>query len=148
MEPKRAFKSFRYQTRVAWKSGRRVVASAAGKADLEVSSPPEFKGEAGLWTPEDLFISALNTCTLMTFIAFAQHKGLQFVSYESSAEGLLKNVEGKYRFTEVTLHPRLTLKPQEDVERARQILADAEANCFVSNSITAAVKVDPEFRVA
>ena len=60
---------------------------AAGKPDLEVSSPPEFKGEAGIWTPEDLFVGALNACILMTFVAFATQKGLEFASYECRAEG-------------------------------------------------------------
>ena len=65
METKRSYKSFTYEDNVTWRSGRRGVVRAAGKPDLEVSSPPEFKGEAGIWTPEDLFVGALNTCILI-----------------------------------------------------------------------------------
>jgi organic hydroperoxide reductase OsmC/OhrA len=147
MEPKKAYKVFRHQTDVLWKSGRRAVISSAGKPDIEVSSPPEFKGEAGFWTPEDMFVASVNLCTLLTFVAFAQHKALQFVGYESAAEGVLENVEGKYRFTEVVLHPHVTVKSQEDIERAREILDGAHKGCLVSNSIAAAVKVFPEIRV-
>jgi organic hydroperoxide reductase OsmC/OhrA len=39
------------------------------------------------------------------------------------------------------------VKSQEDVERARPIMESAQANCFISNSITSSVKVLPEFRV-
>jgi organic hydroperoxide reductase OsmC/OhrA len=148
MEPKKAYKVFRYQTHVLWKADRRAVVSAAGKPDIEVSSPPEFKGQAGFWTPEDMFVASINLCTLLTLVAFAQHKGLEFVSYESAAEGVLENVEGKYRFTEVILHPRMTVKSEEDIERAREILDSAHKGCLVSNSITTAVKVFPDFRVA
>ena len=95
MEPKKAYKVFRYQTNVLWKSGRRAVISSAGKPAIEVSSPPEFKGEAGFWTPEDMFVASINLCTLMTFVAFAQRQELDFVSYESAAEGVIENVEGK-----------------------------------------------------
>jgi organic hydroperoxide reductase OsmC/OhrA len=133
---------------VLWKSGRRAVVSSAGKPDIEASSPPEFKGEAGFWTPEDMFVASVNLCTLLTFVAFAQHKGLEFVSYECAAEGVLENVEGKYRFTEVILHPHVTVKSQEDIERAREVLDSAHKGCLVSNSITATVKVFPDFRVA
>jgi len=84
----------------------------------------------------------------LTFVAFAQHKGLEFVSYECAAEGVLENVEGKYRFTEVVLNPHVTVKAQEDVARAREILDSAHKGCLVSNSITATVKVFPDFRVA
>ncbi len=148
MEPKRAYKVFRYQNEVRWKAGRRGTASGSGKPDLEVSSPPEFKGEAGFWTPEDLFLASINTCVMLTFVAFAQSKGLEFLEYQSRAEGMLENVEGKYRFTEVSLHPRLRLKSTEDAERARKILDDAEANCLVSNSVTSTVKLFPDFRLA
>jgi peroxiredoxin-like protein len=148
MEVKKAYKVFRYQNEVHWKSGRRGVVGSSGKPDLEVSSPPEFKGEAGLWTPEDMFVAAINACTLLSFLAFAQQKGLEFVSYESEAEGTLEAIEGKYRFTEIALHPHVALKSQEDVESARKILESAHAHCFISNSTSASVKLFPQFRVA
>jgi organic hydroperoxide reductase OsmC/OhrA len=148
MEPKRAFKSFRFENQLRWTSGRRAVLSAAGKPDIETSSPPEFKGEAGYWTPEDLFISSVNLCTMLTFAAFAQNKKLEFLSYESHVEGLIENVEGKYRYTEVTLQPRIEVQSQDDLERARTILDDAHKACFVSNSVSSTVKLVPEIRVA
>jgi organic hydroperoxide reductase OsmC/OhrA len=124
------------------------VVTSVGKPELEVSSPPEFKGEAGIWTPEDLFVASVNVCTLMTFVAYAQHKGLELVAYESAAEGVLENVEGKYRFTEVCLHPHVVVKTQTDIDRAREIMDSAHKGCLVSNSITTTVKVFPDFRVA
>jgi organic hydroperoxide reductase OsmC/OhrA len=147
METKKSWKSFRYQTRAVWKQGRRVMASVAGKPDLEISSPPEFKGEQGIWTPEDLFGTALNICIMETFLSFAEQKGLALAAYESSAETLLEFKDGKYRFTEIAVRPQVGVKSQDDVERARQIMESAHANCFVSNSITSSVTVLPEFRV-
>ena len=147
METKRSYKSFSYENNVTWKSARRGVVGAAGKPDLEVSSPPEFKGEAGIWTPEDLFVGALNTCILMTFVALATQKGLEFASYECRAEGKLEFVEGKYRFTEVKLYPQMVVRSPQDVERAKEILESAHANCFISNSISSAVALSPEIRV-
>ncbi len=148
MEAKKTYKVFRYQTNVLWKSGRRAIISSEGKPDLETSSPPEFKGDAGFWTPEELFVASVNLCTLMTFVAFAQRKQLDFVSYESAAEGVLEFVESKYRFTEIILRPHLLLKSESEVGLARQILDDAHRACLVSNSITATVKLAPEIRIA
>ncbi len=146
MDAKKAYKVFRYETEVCWDSGRRGTISSAGKPDVAVSSPPEFKGEAGRWTPEDLFLSSVNLCTMLTFVAYAQHRGLGLVSYESDAEGTLENVEGKYRFTEVVLHPHVRVKSQEDIERARELMESAERDCFVANSISAPVKIFPDIR--
>ena len=82
----------------------------------------------------------------------AADRGLQLTealaAYDSSADALLEFKEGKYRFTEITVHPQVALKSQADVERAHEIMESAHANCFVSNSITCSVKVLPEFRSA
>src|SRR5205807_6831543 len=102
---------------------------------LDVGSPPEFKGEPGVWSPEELLVGALNACLMLTFVSMAQSKGVQFLGYESAAEGLLENVDGKFRITEVTVEPSLVLKSQADVEAARAIMDTVEANCFISNSI-------------
>ena len=147
MEVKTAYKVFRFEGEVRWKSGRRGVTCSSGKPEVEVSSPPEFKGEAGIWTPEDMFVASVNVCTLMTFAAFAQNKGLGVASYESDAEGVLEFQEGSYRFTEIILHPHIVVKSQDDVSKARKIIESAHQKCLVTNSITAQVKIFPEFRV-
>ena len=146
METKKAYKVFRYGSEVRWEARRRGRACSSGKAELEISSPPEFKGDPGFWTPEDLFVASVNACTMMTFLAYAQHKGLELVEYESEAEGVLENVEGKYRFTEVTVRPHVVVKSAEAVSQAREILASAHRDCLVTNSTTAEVKIFPEVR--
>ena len=110
MEAKPAYKSFRYNNRLVWDSGRRGKTSAPGKPEMNIGSPPEFKGEPGIWCPEELLVASLNACLMLTFLSMAQRKGLEFVGYESAAEGLLENVEGKYRITEVNVQPSLVLK--------------------------------------
>jgi organic hydroperoxide reductase OsmC/OhrA len=147
MEPKKAYKSFRFENHLQWTTARRAVLTAVGKPDIEAASPPEFKGEPGFWTPEDLFLASVNLCTMLTFVAFAQNKKLEFLSYESHVAGLIENVEGRYRYTEVSLRPTIEVRSQEDAGRARTILDDAHQACFVSNSITSMVKLVPEFRV-
>jgi len=114
---------------------------------MDVGSPPEFKGEAGVWSPEELLVGALNACLMLTFAWLAQNKGVRFVAYDSAAEGLLENVDGKYRITEVSVQPSVVLQSQADLEAARTIMNEVEENCFISNSITAKVKLAAQFRV-
>ncbi len=146
MEAKK-YKSFRFKNSLAWSSGRRGRTSAPGKREMDIGSPPEFKGEPGVWSPEELFVGALNGCLMLTFVAMARAKGLQFVAYESTAEGLLENVDGKYRITEVSVAPSLVLRSETDLDVARTIMDHVEENCFISNSVTAKVKLAPQFEV-
>lgn len=148
METKKEFKSFRYKTDLLWKSPHRGVLSGAAKPEVGVGSSPEFRGHPDNWSPEDLLVGALNACLMLTFYALAQSKGVTPVAYQSSAEGLLENFDGKYRITEVTVSPSVVLKSQADLDIARELMQNkVEANCFISNSISGKVKLTPEFFV-
>jgi organic hydroperoxide reductase OsmC/OhrA len=149
MDPaKRAYKSFRYRAKTTWKSARRGVLSAAEKPNIAVGSPPEFKGEPDIWAPEELLVGSLNTCMMLTFLTLAQTQGLTLVGYESDAEGLLENVEGKFHITEVAVRPHVTLKSEAELASARKTMESVEAHCFIANSIKARITLTPEFVVA
>src|SRR5260370_31699468 len=129
------YKSFRYKAKTTWTSARRGLLSAVEKPNIVVGSPPEFKGEPDVWTPEELLVGSLNTCIMLTFLSLAQARGLTPAGYESEDEGLLENVEGKYRITEVTGRPHITVRGKADLERPREITARAECATFISNSL-------------
>jgi organic hydroperoxide reductase OsmC/OhrA len=148
METKRAYKSFRYKANTVWSSARRGTLSASGKPNIVVGSPPEFKGAPDIWAPEELLVGSVNTCMMLTFLTLAHAKGLTPIGYESEAEGLLENAEGKYRITEVTVRPRVSLKSKAELERSREIMENVEAQCFISNSIKSKVSLSAEFVVA
>ncbi len=56
--------------------------------------------------------------------------------------------DGKFRVTTITLKPRVTLKPGEDAGKARELLAKAESNCLISNSVRSRVSVEPTIAVS
>jgi organic hydroperoxide reductase OsmC/OhrA len=147
VDTKRAYKSFRYKAKTDWTSARRGTLSALGKSDIAVGSPPEFKGQPDVWAPEELLVGSVNTCLMLTFLSLAQAKSLVPVGYESEAEGLLENIEGKYHITEVTVRARVTLNSAAEFERAREIMETVEAQCFISNSIKSKVTLTAEFVV-
>jgi len=139
-------KVYTYHTSVKWTEQRKGVISSAGKPDIQVATPPEFKGHDGIWSPEDLFVASVNTCVMMTFLAMAERAGLAFTSYESAAEGKLELVEGKLQFTAITLKPAITLPANADAAKAKELMEKAEENCLVSNSIKARVSLEATIR--
>ena len=144
----RSYKSFHFQAETRWDSARRGTLAAAAKPDIVVGSPPEFKGAADNWAPEELLVGALNTCMMLTFLTLAQGQGLLPVGYDSKADGLLEHADGKYRITKVTVRPRVTVKSEAELGPARTAMAGVEAHCFIRNSMTAEVALEPEYVVA
>lgn len=141
--PKSKHKAFEYATALRWTGDRNGVLAAEGKPPIEVSSPPEFKGKAGQWTPEDLLVASVEICTMTTFIAFSYRRELGVLSYESSASGTMEFADGRYRFTRIVLRPRITVGCDDDIPRAAAILDEAHHGCFIANSICGRVTLEP-----
>jgi peroxiredoxin-like protein len=141
-------KMYMYQTAVKWTEQRKGLMSCAGKPEVQVATPPEFKGHEGIWSPEDLFVASANVCLMTTFLAMAERAGLAFSSYESTAEGRLELVEGKFQFTTITIRPSITLKAGGDVVQAKELIEKAERNCLISNSMKATMRLEPVIRSA
>lgn len=136
-------KVYTYRTALKWTEQKKGTISSSGKPDIQVATPPEFKGHEGIWSPEDLYIAAANTCVMTTFLALAERAGLAFASYECEAEGRLELVDGKFQVTKITLRPRITLLPDGDVGKAKELIEKAEANCLISNSMKTGVTLEP-----
>lgn len=128
-------KIYIYRTSLKWTERKMGMLSSPGKPNVQVSTPPEFKGHEGIWSPEDLFVASVNVCVMSTFLALAERAGLAFSSYESDAEGRVELVEGKLQVTSVTLTPRITISSREDVDKAKELLTKVESNCLISNSV-------------
>ena len=135
-----------YHTAIKWTEQRKGVISCAGKPDIQVATPPEFKGHDGIWSPEDLFVASANICVMTTFLAVAERAGLVFISYESAAEGKLELVDGKFQFTTITLKLTITLPANADAAKAKELIEKAEANCLISNSMKARVRLEATIR--
>ncbi|MDD8017087.1 MAG: OsmC family protein [Bacteroidota bacterium] len=142
-QPVKKFKSFTYRTSAEWKSERQGFLSSDGKPTLDISSPPEFKGIPGVWTPEDFFVAAVEICTMSTFLSFGARKTIPLKSYKSSAAGLLENIDGKYRFTKIIVKPEIVVEQSWTKEQVEEIVHIAHDNCLIANSMTAEIIIEP-----
>ena len=142
-QPIKKYKTFRYHTSIEWKSERQGYLRSEGKPEIDISSPPEFKGIPGVWTPEDFFVASVEICTMSTFLSFGGRKNIPLKSYKSSAEGVLENIDGKYRFTTITINAEVTVGKEWTQEQVEEVFHKAHDNCLIANSITANVVINP-----
>jgi len=138
-----------YSTDVVWTGERHGDLSAPAMPTLPVDAPPEFRGHEGVWTPEHLFVSAINSCFMTTFLAIAENSKLDFVHFDAKATGKLERHEDVgLMMTLVTLRPNLTISNARDEERAFRILQKAERNCLIANSVKTRIRLEPVITVA
>ncbi|WP_333863314.1 OsmC family protein [Sphingobacterium sp.] len=106
-----------------------------GKADLHVSAAKAFKGDPTLYNPEDLLLSSLISCHMMSYLYVCSQNGVQVLSYTDNAVATLKTeIDGSGRFTEVTLYPEVLIADTSQIELALSLHTQANKLCFIANS--------------
>lgn len=118
------------------------------KPVLRSSADPHFRGDAALYNPEELLVASLSSCHLLSYLAECARGGVHVVAYEDRAEGTMAIKDGKMRFTEVRLRPRVTVAKGTDVAKASALHERAHEDCFIANSVNFPVRHDATIVVA
>ena len=139
-----------YHTTVHWKGERLGHIRMGNGPEMDFSAPPDTHGRAGVLTPEDAFVAAVNTCVMMMFIWATERFKLDLVSYECGAEGTkLIELDRTETFTRVALHPRIVVRADATEtegtrKRVQRALDSAVKYSLVANSVKSEIVVDPE----
>lgn len=117
---------------------------ATGTADYGV--PPQFGGQDGKTSPEELIMAALSACFSMTFGFICDKRKVGVSGVEMHAECQADRIKGKLQLTSITLKPHISVqenneKTQQEVKKA---LERAEQLCLIANSIRGNVELNVE----
>ena len=95
--------------------------------------------------PEEAFVASAASCHMLFFLDFARRAGLIVTSYDDEAEGLMeKGADGKTRITRIILRPKIVYGGDEpDKSLVDEIHHKAHEACFIANSITSEIAIEP-----
>ena len=139
-----------YTTIVSWKGehwGRIVMGNGP---QMDFSAPPDAQGHPGVFTPEDAFVGAANSCIMMMFIWAAERFKLKLLSFECRAEGTkLIELDRTEIFTRLHFRPVIRIaaggEPRAAIEaRTKRALQAAQKYSLVANSVKSEIVVEPE----
>ena len=106
-----------------------------GKPVLDVSAAKAFKGDPQLYNPEDLLLSSLVSCHMMSYLYVCAQNGIEVLEYSDNAEATLEvNPDGSGRFVEVRLNPKVKISNSDKIELALELHTKANQLCFIANS--------------
>ena len=115
----------------------------AGKPELAGSSDTAFRGDAARHNPEDMLVAALSTCHMLSYLHMATVAGVVVTAYADAAEGTMQTEGDGGRFTEVVLHPTVTISATSDPAKAEAAHEAAHHACFIANSVNFPVRCEP-----
>jgi peroxiredoxin-like protein len=141
-------KQFFFEVDLKWISDTRGVLSAKdASGTIHVATPPEFGGQGNPWTPEHLFLSALSSCFMTTYIAFSKKMHFSISNLQCNAIGQIEIVDGKYKFTHINLYPKVFITDETLREKANLALEKTHKYCLISNSVNAIILYHSEILI-
>ncbi len=139
-----------YQTTVRWEGKHWGHLTMGNGPEMRFSAPPDAHGHAGVFTPEDAFVAAANTCVMMMFLWAAERFKLKLLSYECRTEGTKRvELDQTEIFTRLLFRPKIRISAdgenKEVIEgRTRRALQAAQKYSLVANSVKSEIVVEPE----
>jgi organic hydroperoxide reductase OsmC/OhrA len=116
--------------------GREHIISTVGKDPIAGSADRTFHGNAERWNPEELLLSALSQCHMLSYLHVAVRNGVTVVAYTDDAVGTMEQAAGGGgRFTSATLRPRVTIADPGQFDLAQSLHAEAARECFIAASV-------------
>jgi organic hydroperoxide reductase OsmC/OhrA len=120
----------------------------AGGQVVRGSAAPEYSGDPAMSNPEEALLAALSSCHMLTFLAIAALKRLVVDSYEDDPVAELgKNDQGKTMVSRLVLRPKVSFGGERspDADTVLELHRKAKENCFIGNSLSTAVVLEPRF---
>jgi organic hydroperoxide reductase OsmC/OhrA len=139
-----------YHTTVHWKGEHWGHIAMGNGPEYDFSAPPDAHGHAGVFTPEDAYVAAANTCVMMMFIWATERFKLKLLSYECRTEGTkLIELDRTEIFTQLRFQPKIRVAAAGEAvavveARVRRALQAAQKYSLVANSVKSEIVVDPE----
>jgi len=125
-----------------------VNVSGEGLETIATTSPPQFGGPEGSWSPETMLVASVANCFILTFRAIARASRFEWSSLDCSVDGVLDRVDRKTHFTEYHVKATLHLPAGSNETKARRILDKANSNCLITNSLNGIEYLDATVIIA
>jgi organic hydroperoxide reductase OsmC/OhrA len=142
-----------YNTTVTWKGKHWGHIVMGNGPQMDFSAPPDAQGYPDVFTPEDAFVAAANTCIMMMFIWATERYKLKLISYDCRAEGTkLIELDRTEIFTHLRLFPVIRIaasdeEPKVVEARTRKALQSAQKYSLVANSVKSEVLIEPQIEI-
>jgi organic hydroperoxide reductase OsmC/OhrA len=119
------------------------------KPAIPGSSDPAFRGDAERYNPEELLVASLASCHMLWYLHLAAVNGVVVVDYHDESVGFMEEEEdGGGKFKKVTLRPVVSITQGSDLETALSLHQSAHRKCFIANSVSFTVGVEPTIQRA
>ncbi|WDF32046.1 OsmC family protein [Arthrobacter agilis] len=145
-----------YAARLRWTgnlgSGTSGYRSYSRDHQIEVDGPglllgtadPTFHGTRDRWNPEQLLLTAVAQCHMLSYLHVAVRSGVVVTAYADTPVGTMQvHRDGSGEFTGILLRPHVEIEDAGQTGLADSLHAEANSLCFIARSVSFPVHHEP-----
>lgn len=114
-------------------------ANSPGHPAIVTSAATGFGGDKTLWNPEELLLTAIAQCHMLSFLYVAHQRGIEILDYVDTARATMEYSGGRGAMTRAVLH--LHVRAHASHETLTEISEAAEPMCVLRASVNFPIEV-------
>ena len=123
---------------------RSHTVSILGKPELYLTTDAPLVGDPTKLNPEDLLVSAISSCHMLSYLYVCALEGVIITSYLDNATGtMIEHESGGGNFIDVILNPICQVAEASMIEKALELHHKAHEICYIANSVNFEIKCNP-----
>jgi organic hydroperoxide reductase OsmC/OhrA len=119
-------------------------ATIPGHAAIVTSAATDFGGDPNLWNPEELLMTAIAQCHLLSFMYIANRDGIVIDDYIDEVDGEMEFSGGTGRMVSVTLKP--TVYTESEPALIAAMHEEAKGMCVMRASVNFPIDIVGDVR--
>lgn len=119
-------------------TGNKVVTvRLEGMDEVKVTSAPDWWPEApaGMFSPQSLFVSAAESCLILSLYKVADSMRISFKHAYVEAYGEMEEVDGVWKFAKIELNAKITIEDESMSDKISKAIEMAHRFCPIRNSL-------------
>lgn len=135
----------KFAAKITWTGGKEGTIALEGKPHLPLSSPIQWGGKPGVYSPHDLFMSAVTGCFVTTFASMMKRMKQPLEAHQVIGHGVVqRHPDGGWFFTDIYIKMEITVQNNVKLSQVKRAVTLTEKYCHISRSIACKIHVEPK----
>ncbi|MFX1319134.1 MAG: OsmC family protein [Promethearchaeota archaeon] len=140
-------KTIEFDVTVTWTGGKEGTISLVGKTELPISAPVYWDGKPDVYSPQDLFVSAVTGCYITTFASMMKRMKQPLIAHQALGRAVLRqHPEGGWYFSDIYVTMNITIPKEANLQQVQRAVTLTEKYCHVSRSVASKMHVESKIR--
>ena len=128
---------FLFETTLKWEADKKGILSSRVIGEKIKVTVPQLNStdEKGLWSPEHLLISAVNSGFMTAFMYHARIKQLSICAFECEVIGQVELKNERLKFTEINVYPKVVIESPEAAKKANEVIELTKQHCLIARAL-------------